>query len=164
MIAPVDNAERRLAGRERHVVGHDWLGETLQGERANLFSRYASFERHVDPLTEQNLAVLGLAAEPCRHIAHGSNRSVAGALGKSDLAQGRVTLGNASTKAQLATSLAPRRGQRRRRLAHRDGHPDRALGRVGDIAPSGVCECPQRVTTAKAQAEQYFSALALVAD
>src|SRR5215831_18321347 len=105
MITPIDNAERRLTSRERHVIGDDRLGETLQGERANLFSRYASFERHVDPLTEQNLAVLGLAAEPCRHIAHGSNRSVAGALGKSDLAQGRVTLGDASTKAQLATSL-----------------------------------------------------------
>jgi hypothetical protein len=65
VIAPVDNAERRLASRERHVVGDDRLGETLQGERANLFSRYAFFERHVDALSEQNLAVLGLAAEPC---------------------------------------------------------------------------------------------------
>src|SRR5215813_307350 len=98
MIAPVDDAERRLAGGERHVVGDDRLGETLQGKRANLFSRYASFERHVDALTEQNLAVLGLAAESCRHIAHGANRGVAGALGKSDLAQGRVTLGDASAK------------------------------------------------------------------
>jgi AraC-like DNA-binding protein len=76
MIAPVDNAESRLAGRERHVVGDDRLGETLQGKRANLFSRYASFERHVDALTEQNLAVLGLAAEPCRDIAHGANRGL----------------------------------------------------------------------------------------
>src|SRR5262245_18862982 len=132
MITPDDNAERRLAHRERHVVGDDWLGETLQGERANLFSRYASLERHVDALTEQNLAVLGLAAEPCRHVAHGAYRGVAGALGKSDLAQGRVTLGDASAKSQLATSLAPGRGQRRRSLAHRDGHPDRALGRVGN--------------------------------
>src|SRR5262245_8662458 len=132
MIAPVDNAERRLADRDWHVVGDDRLGETLQDKRANLFSRYASFERHVDALTKQNLAVLGLAAEPCRDIAHGANRSVSGPLGKSDLAQGRVTLGDASTKAQLATSLAPGRGQRRRSVAHRDGHPNRALGRVGD--------------------------------
>src|SRR5262249_41240888 len=95
-------------------------------------SRYASFERPVDALTEQNLAVLGFAAEPCCHIAYGANRSVAGALGKSDLAQGRVTLGNANTKAQLATSLTPRNDQRRCSLAHRDGHLDRALGRVGD--------------------------------
>src|SRR5262249_7413376 len=100
---PVDNAESRLAGRERHVVSDDRLGETLQDKRATLFSRYTSFERHVDALSEQYLALLGLAAEPCRDIAHGANRSVAGALGKSDLAQGRVTLGNANTKAQLAT-------------------------------------------------------------
>src|SRR5262245_3430 len=132
MIAPVVNAERRLAGRERHVARDDRLGETLQGERADLFSRYASFERHVDALTEQNLAILGLAAEPCRDIAYGADRRVAGALGKSALAQGRVTLGDANTKAQLATSLAPGRGQRRRSLAHRDGHLDRTLGRVGD--------------------------------
>src|SRR5262252_3517723 len=128
MISPVDNAERRLAGRERHVVGDDRMGETLQGERSNLFSRYASFERHVNELTEQNLAVLGFATEPCRDIAHGANGSVAGALGKSDLAQGRVTLGNANSKAQLATSLAPRGDQRRCSLAHRDGHLDRTLG------------------------------------
>src|SRR6516165_2339170 len=118
MIVPVDNAESRLASRERHVVGNDRLGETLQDKRAKLFSRYASFECHVDALTEQNLAVLGLAAEPCRHIAHGAYRGVSGALGKSDLAQGRVTLGYASAKSQLATSLAPGRDQRRRRLAH----------------------------------------------
>src|SRR6516164_9084312 len=124
MIVPVDNAENRLASRERHVVGNDRLGETLQDKRAKLFSRYASFERHVDALTEQNLAVLGLAAEPCCDIAHGANRGVAGPLGKSDLAQGRVTLGDASTKAQLTTSFAPSRGQRRRSLAHRDGHLD----------------------------------------
>src|SRR5215475_6617800 len=117
MIAPVDNAESRLASHERHVVGNDRLGETLQRERANLFSRYASVERHVDALTEQNLAVLGLAAEPCRHIAHGANRGIAGALRKSDLAQGRVTLGDASAKSQLATSLVPGRSQRRRSFA-----------------------------------------------
>ena len=35
--APFDHTECRLAGREWHVVGDDWLGETLQGERANLF-------------------------------------------------------------------------------------------------------------------------------
>jgi len=68
MIVPVDNAESRLASRERHVIGNDRLGETLQDKRAKLFSRYASFECDVDALTEQNLAVLGLAAEPCRHM------------------------------------------------------------------------------------------------
>jgi len=29
MIAPVNNAESRLASRERDVVGNDRLGETL---------------------------------------------------------------------------------------------------------------------------------------
>ena len=86
MITPVDNAESRLASRERDVVGNDRVGETLQVERANLFSRYASFERDVDVLTQQNLAVLGLAAEPRRDIAHGANHGVPGAFRKADLA------------------------------------------------------------------------------
>ena len=47
MIVPIDNAECRLASRERHVVSDDRVGEILQGERAKMFSRYASFERHV---------------------------------------------------------------------------------------------------------------------
>jgi hypothetical protein len=37
LCGPFDNTESRLAGRERHVVGHDRLGESLQSERANLF-------------------------------------------------------------------------------------------------------------------------------
>jgi integrase len=34
---PFDNAESRLTTYKRHVVGHYRLGESLQGERANLF-------------------------------------------------------------------------------------------------------------------------------
>jgi hypothetical protein len=41
-VAPFDNTKNRLGGRERHVVGHDRLGETLEGERANLFGCEAS--------------------------------------------------------------------------------------------------------------------------
>jgi hypothetical protein len=41
--APFDNAEGRLAGRERNVVGHYRLRETLQAERANLFGCDAPF-------------------------------------------------------------------------------------------------------------------------
>ena len=40
--APFDNTERRLDGRERYVVGHNRLGEALEGERAKLFSCDAS--------------------------------------------------------------------------------------------------------------------------
>ena len=36
------NTERRLDGREWHVVGHYRLGEALEGERAQLFSCGAS--------------------------------------------------------------------------------------------------------------------------
>jgi hypothetical protein len=32
-----DNPKSGLGSREWHVVGHDRLGEALEGERANLF-------------------------------------------------------------------------------------------------------------------------------
>ena len=40
---PFDNAESRLTAYKRHVVGHYRLGESLQGERANLFGCDTSF-------------------------------------------------------------------------------------------------------------------------
>ena len=51
MWTAFDNTESRLDGRERHVVGHYRLGETFQGERAELFERDASFERDGDALS-----------------------------------------------------------------------------------------------------------------
>jgi hypothetical protein len=40
--AAFDNTKSWLDGRERHVVGHNRLGEALEGERAKLFSCDAS--------------------------------------------------------------------------------------------------------------------------
>jgi hypothetical protein len=40
--AAFDNAERRLDGRERYVVGDNRLRKALEGECANLFSCEAS--------------------------------------------------------------------------------------------------------------------------
>src|SRR5262249_6271032 len=40
---PFDNAESRVTTYKRHVVGHYRLGESLQGERANLFGCDTSF-------------------------------------------------------------------------------------------------------------------------
>ena len=39
---PFDHTQSRLGGRERHVIGNYRLGETLEGERANLFGGEAS--------------------------------------------------------------------------------------------------------------------------
>jgi hypothetical protein len=49
-------------------------------------------------LTEQNLTVLGLSAEPGRDIAHRADRGVAKALGEPDLAQRRIALGDPGAK------------------------------------------------------------------
>src|SRR5205823_11872231 len=72
--AAFDNTEGRLRGRERHIVGHNRLGKAFQGDRANLFSCDASFERDVDALAEQDLTVPGLTAEPSRNIARCRSR------------------------------------------------------------------------------------------
>ena len=84
-----DNAESGLTTYERHVEGHYRLGEALEGERTNLFGCEASPQRDIDALTEQNLAVLGLSAQPGGDIAHGANCGVARPLGKADLPEGR---------------------------------------------------------------------------
>ena len=100
-------------------------------ERASLFSRYASFERDVDVLTEQDLAVPRLAAERAATL-QTVPIAVSGALGKSDLAQGQHNLGRC--RRQIPTSDLARATRRSASTqpAHRDGHFDRALCRVGD--------------------------------
>src|SRR5215831_1194721 len=105
--SPFDHTKSRLAGRERHVVGHYRLGETLEGKRAKLFGGDASLERYIDPLAEQYLAVLSLSTEPSRHIAYRADCGVAGALGKPDLAQRRISLCDPGAKAQFTTPFSP---------------------------------------------------------
>ena len=50
-----DNAKSRLVGRERHVVGHDRLGEPLQGKLADFFKRRCLFDRDGNPLAETRI-------------------------------------------------------------------------------------------------------------
>ena len=109
---PFDNTESRLGGRERHIVGHDRLGEALEGERANLFGGDASLQRDIDALTEQNLTVFGLSAKTGGDIAHGADRGVARAFGEPDLAQRRIALCDTGAKAQITTTLTPVGDQR----------------------------------------------------
>ena len=80
---------------------------------------------------EENLAVLGLSTKTGGNIAQRADCGIAGAFGKPDLAQGRVTLGDTGAKSQIAATFAPGGDQLVRRLAHRHRHLDRALGRVG---------------------------------
>ena len=98
---PFDNTESRLGGRERHVVGHYRLGETFQVSAPTSSSGVVSLDRDGDALTEKDLPVLGLSAQPCGEIAHGADRGVAGALGEADLAERRVALGDAERQTQV---------------------------------------------------------------
>src|SRR5689334_16255459 len=109
---PFNNTESWLGDREWNIVGHYRLGEALEGDWPKLFSCDTSLECDVDALAEQNLAVLGLSAEPGRNIAHGADRGVAGAFGEPYLAQRCITLRDTGAKAQFATALAPGGNQR----------------------------------------------------
>ena len=96
-----------MATYQRHVVGQYRLGEALQSECANLFGGDTSFEFGVDPLAEQNLAVLGLGTKTGGNIAYRTDRGITGAFGKADLAERRVTLCDAGAKPPIAAALAP---------------------------------------------------------
>src|SRR5262249_21135327 len=84
-----------------------------------------------DAAADQDLPVLRLGTKPGGEVAHRADRSVAGALGKTDLAQCSVTLRDTSAEAKFAAIAAPGRDQLARRSAHRHCHLDRALGWVG---------------------------------
>src|SRR5262249_15246284 len=126
-----DYTEGRLGGRERHVVGHYRLGQPFQSERADFFERYGLLDRDSHSLSDKDLTVLGLSAKTRGEIAHGPDRGIAGAVGKADLAEGRVTLGDTSAEPEQPAASAPSDDQLVRRLAHRHRHSDRAFGRVG---------------------------------
>src|SRR5262249_35292961 len=114
-----------------NVKGHYRLGQPFQGKRPDFFERYALFDRDGDALSDQDLSVLGLSAKTRSEIAHGADRGIPGAFRKTDLAEGRVTLGDASAKPEQPAAATPGGDQLARRLAHRHRHLDRALGWVG---------------------------------
>lgn len=75
-----------MGGGDRHVVGDDRLGQALQCKRADLFGGDTSFQRDIDTLAEQDLAVRGLGTETSGDIANRTDCSVPGALGRPQLA------------------------------------------------------------------------------
>src|SRR4051812_41036992 len=88
--AALDNTEnRRLAGRERHVVGHYRLGQALQGKLADFFERHSLFDSNSNALTGEYLSVLRLGAKPSGQVADRPDRTVAPTFGKPDPAQRR---------------------------------------------------------------------------
>jgi hypothetical protein len=105
--APFDNTKSRLAGRERYIEGGDGLAETFQCQAAEVFQWDGLFDRGGDATADQNLTVFRLGAEPSGEVAHGADRGVAGAFGKADLAERRITLRDANAKAQLSVTTTP---------------------------------------------------------
>ena len=134
----------RKRGRELHhaggpresavagdVIDGDGLAEALEGEVAHFFEADIALDRAGDPLRDQDLAVGRLVAEAGGEIAYRADRGVVDPLGKTDLAQGRVPLGDADAEPDLAPAPTPIDLQPRHRLAHLDRHLDRALSRIG---------------------------------
>ncbi len=85
-----------MDGRERYVVGHNRLGQSLEGERADFFERCRPFDHDGDTLSDEDLPVLGLSAKPRGEIAHGADCGIARAFREADLANAqRDSLGPA---------------------------------------------------------------------
>ena len=84
-----------------HVVDGDGLAQALQRHLADLFELCVLFDRDCDTATDQYLPVLGLAAEASGEIGDRTNRGVVHALGKADLAQGRIALRDANAEPQI---------------------------------------------------------------
>ena len=95
-----------------------------------MFELCRLFDGDGDPLSNEDLTVLCLRAEPRGKIAHCANRGVARAIGKADLAECCVALRDAGAKAQRAATPSPGHGQVTGGLAHRRRHLDRALCRI----------------------------------
>ena len=90
-----------------------------------------SFDGFSDAAANQDLPVLGLSTKPRGEVAYRTDRGVAGAFGKADLAQGRVSLRDTRAETKFAAVATPSNNKLARLFTHRHRHLDRALRRVG---------------------------------
>ena len=89
---------RRVANLLRDVECRDRAAKTLQLQVSEVFEPRHRFDRSGDTAADQDLPVLGLSTKTGGDIAHGADCGVAGAFGKSDLAQRRIALRDAGAK------------------------------------------------------------------
>src|SRR6516162_9517946 len=119
------------AGALHNVERCDRTAKTPQLQVSEVFEPCDRFDRASDAAADQDLPVLCRITKPGGEVAYRTNCSVAGAIGKPDLAEGCIALRNADAETKLAAVTVPSSDQLARRLAHRHCHLDRALGRVG---------------------------------
>ena len=105
--APFDNSENRLAGRERHVEGRDRLAETFQSQATEVFKWDRFLDRGRDAATDQYLPVLGLSTKPGGEVGYRTDGGVTRAIGKPDLAEGRVALRDTRAETKLGAVATP---------------------------------------------------------
>ena len=74
------------AGALHDVKCRDRTAKTLQLQVSEVFEPCDRFDRFSDAAADQDLPVLGLSTKPGGEVAYRTNRSVAGAIGKADLA------------------------------------------------------------------------------
>src|SRR5213076_2082124 len=101
------------------VVDGNGLAQSLERQIADLFELYRVLDGTSGATGNQDLPVLRLGAKPGRQIGDRADRGVVHALGKADLAQGRVALGDADAKAEIVTMPPPQAQERLSPLAHR---------------------------------------------
>src|SRR6516162_11665196 len=125
-------AVRLTPGRLQHyVVDGDGLAQAFQRHVTDLFQPYGIFDRVRETAADQDLSILGFAAQPRGEVGDRADRGVVHALGEADLAEGGVALGNADPETDIVAVPPPGVEQYLRRLAHRHLHVDRPFDRIG---------------------------------
>src|SRR5687767_4878151 len=126
-----------LAGGLGSLEPHDPVGrhgadESLERQLAEGLRLDVRFDGHVHTLSDENLARLGLAAQPGREVGHCAYRAVVEASLEADPAQRGIAQCDPHGEAQVISPLAPGPSQLDCSRAHRHGHPDGPDRRIGD--------------------------------
>ena len=97
-------ARRNPVGSVHHVKRRDWPAETLEFEVAEVFEWRHRPDRGANSARDEDLSVLGLCVQSGGEVAHRTDCGIAGAVGKPDLAERRVTPRDPDTEPELAAT------------------------------------------------------------
>src|SRR5262249_738738 len=91
----------------KHVEDGHRLRKALQHDGADIFQRGDFPNRSCNAAGDKDLAVFGFGTEASGEVAHCANCRVAGAVGKTNLAECGIPLRNAHAKTELTVALSP---------------------------------------------------------
>src|SRR5262249_35222753 len=118
--APADD----LVGRHRPM-------ESLERQIADVIGLDLRLDESEDALADEDLAALGLVAQPRRQVGDAADRRIVEALVEADLTERGIADRNAHAEAERMAAPAPDLDEAIQLLAHVERHAYRALGMIG---------------------------------